>query len=93
MKNGYYPRSASNDKRESNLGYFISAERTKKRQAKKEENSYPTWKLQFIDKEIPDFCWNPLEESFAIFLRFLKEYIKKTGISYVEKNVDRKSVV
>ena len=87
LKNGYYPRSASNDKRESNLGYFISAERTKKRQAKKEENSYPTWKLQFIDKEIPDFCWNPLEESFAIFLRFLKEYIKKTGISYVEKNV------
>lgn len=87
VKNGYYPKSASNDKRESNLGYFISAERTKKRQAEKEENSYPTWKLQFIDKEIPDFCWNPLEESFAIFLLFLTEYIKETGKSYVEKSI------
>lgn len=87
VKNGRYPNSGSNDKRESNLGYFVSAERTKKRQAEKEEKIYPEWKLQFINKEIPDFCWNPLEESFAIFLRFLMEYIKETGKRYVEKSV------
>lgn len=87
LKNGYYPQSASNNKCESNLGYFINAERTKKRRAEKEEKVYSEWKLQFIDNEIPDFCWNPLEESFAIFLRFLMEYIKETGKSYVEKSV------
>lgn len=87
LKNGYYPKSASDNKCESNLGYFINAERTKKRQAEKEGKVYPKWKLQFIDNEIPDFCWNPLEESFAIFLRFLMEYIKETGKSYVEKSV------
>lgn len=85
--NRRYPKAGSDNKCESNLGNFISAERTKKRQAEKRGTIYPDWKFQIIDKEIPDFCWNPLEESFAIFLRFLIEYIKETGKSYVEKSV------
>lgn len=87
LKNRRYPKTGSKNKYESNLGYFVSAERTKKRQSEKEENVYPEWKLQIIDNIIPNFCWNPLEESFNIFLRFLTEYIKETGKSYVEKNV------
>lgn len=87
LKNGRYPKTGSENKSESNLGYFVSAERTKKRQVEKEENVYPEWKLQIIDNIIPNFCWNPLEESFDIFLRFLTEYIKETDRNYVEKNV------
>lgn len=87
LKNGRYPKAGSDNKCESNLGYFISAERTKKRQAEKGESVYPEWKLQIIDKVIPDFCWNPIEESFNLFLRFFVEYIKETGKRYVEKNV------
>lgn len=87
LKNGRYPKAGSDNKCESNLGYFVSAERTKKRQAEKGENVYPEWKLQIIDKVIPNFCWNPIEESFNTFLRFLMEYMKETGKSYVEKNV------
>lgn len=87
LKNGRYPKTGSDNKCESNLGYFISAERTKKRQAEKGETNYPKWKLQIINKVIPDFCWNPIEESFNTFLHFLIEYLKETGKSYVEKNV------
>lgn len=87
LKNGRYPKTGSDNKCESNLGYFISAERTKKRQAEKGEANYPKWKLQIINKVIPDFCWNPIEESFNTFLHFLIEYLKETGKSYVEKNV------
>lgn len=87
LKNGRYPKAGSDNKCESNLGNFISAERTKKRQAEKRGTLYPNWKLQIIDKEIPDFCWNPIEESFNLFLRFFVEYIKETGKRYVEKNV------
>ena len=43
--------------------------------------------MQIIDKVIPDFCWNPIEESFNIFLCFLLEYMRETGKCYVEKNV------
>lgn len=87
LKNGRYPKTSSKNKRESKLGYFVSAERTKKRKADKGEIFYPKWKLDIIDKEIPDFCWNPLEESFNIFLYFLQKYRKETGKNYVEKNV------
>ncbi len=87
LKNGRYPKTGSDNKYESNLGYFISAERTKNRQAEREENVYPEWKLQIIDNIIPDFCWNPIEESFNTFLHILVEYLKETGKNYVEKNV------
>lgn len=87
LKNRRYPKTGSGNKNESNLGYFVSAERTKKRQAEKEENVYPEWKLQIIDNIIPNFCWNPLEESFDIFLRLLTEYIIETDKNYVEKNM------
>lgn len=86
LTNGKYPKTSSKNKRESNLGYFISAERTKKRKADKGEIVYPKWKLEIIDKEIQNFCWNPLEESFNTFLYFLHKYRKETGKNYVEKN-------
>lgn len=87
LTKGRYPKSGSDNKCESNLGYFISAERTKKRQAEKEDKVYPEWKLQIIHEVIPDFCWNPVEESFNIFLHFFVEYMKETGKRYVEKGV------
>lgn len=84
--NGQYPKSSSQNKYESNLGYFVSAERTKKR-VTKAGNTYPQWKEIIMEEILPDFCWEPLEESFNEFLYYYKDYKKQTNKCYVETNV------
>ncbi|EHE96292.1 DEAD/DEAH box helicase family protein [Enterocloster citroniae] len=83
---GYYPKGGSQNRYESNLGYFVSAERTKMRRNNTEE-SYPQWKLDIINTVMPNFCWNPIEESFNIFLYFYNDYYNNTSKNYVPKNL------
>ena len=87
LENGHYPRAGVEDKSESNLGCFISAERTKRRQAESGKGIYPNWKLEIINREFKNFSWNPMDESFNTFLHFFGEYKKETGKNYVEKDV------
>lgn len=82
---GYYPKGGSQNKYESNLGYFISAERSKKRYSTM-ENTYPQWKLEILNRVMPDFCWEPLQETFETFLHFYKDYKKGAGNGYIRKD-------
>ena len=84
IDNGRYPKAGSDIQHESNLGYFVSAERTRRR---KEQLNYPKWKIEIIEREIPDFCWEPLNESFYKFIHLFKDYQKTTNNTHVDQKI------
>lgn len=81
LKNGYYPQIDSNDKNESRLAYFVSRQRKKKR----EENLYPCWKLEIIDKNLKDF-FKETQSRFDIFCENVSIFREEYGNVDIKQN-------
>lgn len=81
LKNGYYPQIDSNDKNESRLAYFVSRQRKKKR----EENLYPCWKLEIIDKNLKVF-FKETQSRFDIFCENVSIFREEYGNVDIKQN-------
>ncbi len=84
LKNGYYPQIDSNDKNESRLAYFVSRQRNKKRK-ETEENLYPCWKLEIIDKNLKDF-FKETQSRFDIFCKNVLIFREEYGNVDIKQN-------
>ena len=84
LKNGYYPQIDSNDKNESRLAYFVSRQRNKKRK-ETEENLYPCWKLEIIDKNLKDF-FKETQSRFDTFCKNVLIFREEYGNVDIKQN-------
>lgn len=82
-KYGKYPSNKSKDIRLKKLGIFINKE---KKNIRDEKENYPEWKMEIIQKYLPDFsCETREEKSFNEFVYYAKLYEERYGHIDIKK--------
>ena len=76
-KFGKYPSKEIKDLKIKRLAQFLAAEKNKMRD---ENNVYPEWKKEILEKYLPDFsCETRSEKSFNEFIYYAKMYKERYG--------------